>query len=147
MDVSTIPAAIAGLKRAGDVIAAVARGDLAVANAELKLKMADLLEALADARIALLESERALEEKDQEVARLVEAFQQRGSVGRSGDAMFRRGDHGQLTGEPFCLSCYERDSRLISLVDVPKEHGRACPTCRTVVTRQRSYVPGAGHED
>jgi hypothetical protein len=143
MELTTISAALSGLKRATEMVSALTRGDVTLEKAELKVKLADVLGELAEARTALVEAHEALEANEKEMQRLLGAVRLKDQVVRYGDAYFSKASNGSPTGDPYCTFCFESDGRLLHLTDRDRNHTRVCPGCKHEVDKRRSYLPRA----
>lgn len=101
-------------------------------QADLKLKMAEIVSTLADVKIALVEAGSESKAKDEEIARLKQAFIYSGTTVELHGWQFPATKHGEAYGTPFCPKCIEKDGRFMVLRQVG--HGYAdvaCPLCST----------------
>ncbi len=144
MEMTSITAAIASVKKATDIVAALSRRDVTLEKAELKLRLAEVVGDLAEARLSLVQASEALNDKEEEIQRLAEALRIKDSVIRHGDAYYSIDAGGAPTGEPYCLHCWESAKRLCHLIMDPLRQSpvRICPQCQTRVDGRRSYLPG-----
>ncbi len=126
-----ITAAVQSIATALGIVKDLRAIDRGVDEASFKLKLADLTESLADAKVTLVEAQSALQEKDQEIDRLKQAFEFRGTtVSRHG---FRYEDCGDGTpqGPPFCPRCEAKDGFLILLNQYGGVSELQCPQCKS----------------
>lgn len=129
-DIATIGAALSSIKTATDIAKFLRQSDMSLEKAELKLKLADLLVSLADAKIELVEVQEELQQKDKKIAELTSAFEAKDDLVRRGDAYYVMDEHGEATGTPFCLRCWESDHKQRQLVRSPKDHRTlVCTSC------------------
>jgi len=129
-DIATIAAALSSLKTATDIARFLRESDLSLERAELRLKLADLVGALADTKIELVDLQATLSEKDHRIAELEDAFQSKDMLLRHYDAYYASDEHGNPTGVPFCLSCWENVHKKRQLVnDAQDRHTRVCTAC------------------
>jgi hypothetical protein len=136
----SLVAALSGLKRASEVVAALIRGDVTLEKAELKVKLADVLGELADARTAVIQAREELKDNEREMDRLRDAVRLREEVVRTGDAYFRKDASGSPSGAPFCSYCIEKDGRFFHLTDHAANRTRVCPHCKNAVEMRRSFL-------
>lgn len=96
--------------------------------AEYKLKIADLLCALADAKLALNQAKENELAHANEVARLKESFERKGTLVRARHHQYFSDAEGQPTGYPVCPSCLVSG---VLVETVPKGNFRSsqCPAC------------------
>ena len=129
-DLGTIGAAITSLKAATDIVIFLRDSDISLANAEHKLKLAELTGTLADARTELIDIQASLLAKDEKIAELDRAFQNKDSLIRQHDAYYATSEDGKAVGVPYCLRCWETDHKHRQLVRSPKEHRiQLCTAC------------------
>ncbi len=114
-DLNAVTAALTSLKAAMEFLKALQDGSVSLGKAELKLKLAETIGDLAEAKIELVTIQEALTAKDQQIAGLTEAFEQKDEIKREGDAYYRV-RNGKPTGQPLCLRCWEVDHKQRQLV-------------------------------
>lgn len=114
-DLTTIGAALNGIKVAVDIAKAIRNSDISLEKAEMKFKVAELLEALADAKVSIAEVRDVLEEKDNEIKKLREAFELKEKLIRKGNYYVLEDDP-EGTNNMYCLTCWDYDRKLVSLL-------------------------------
>ncbi len=114
-DLATITAILGNLKLATDIAKAIRDSDISVERAELKLKLAEMIGALADAKIEVTEVQQLLVEKERELAELKDAFQSKDNLVKRYDGYYRVDEHGNPTGEPYCVSCWQTKQKRYNL--------------------------------
>ncbi|MDO8462348.1 MAG: hypothetical protein Q7S98_05765 [Deltaproteobacteria bacterium] len=131
-DISSIAAALSGLKTAIDIAKALKESDSLLEKAELKYKLAEMITSLADAKIAMVESQELIQNKDKEIEKLKEIFKISGKLERYAYVYYSTDDAGKKIGDPFCSYCYESKQDLIHVVQDPsKRRNFVCPACKT----------------
>jgi hypothetical protein len=129
-DLAAVSAIISSLKTATDIAKFLRESDLSLERAELKLKLADLVSSLADAKLQTVEVQEALAGRDQRIKQLEEAFQSKDALKRHGDAYYAVDANGALTGEPYCLRCWDVEHRKARLHYKAKDHFvKVCSVC------------------
>ncbi|ACH39793.1 hypothetical protein Gbem_2789 [Citrifermentans bemidjiense Bem] len=114
-DLTTIGAALSGIKAAVDIAKAIKNSDLSLEKAEMKYKVAELIEALTDAKMSVAEVRDVLQEKDSEIKRLKDALEMNGKVVRKGNYYVIEGDPDGEKNK-YCLTCWDYDKKLVSLI-------------------------------
>lgn len=141
-DLSSISAALGGIKHATDVARALRDTDRAIETSELRLQVADLMNSLADARLAVAEVQEGIEERDAEIARLQQALQRKAEVTRHEYAYYEMNADGHPVGAPYCSYCWERHFLLIHMHTHAMDRRQSeCPNCGTRVPLQRRIEP------
>jgi len=136
-DITTITAAIGGVKTALDIVKTLYDLDVATQQAELRAKLVELREALTDAKGALIDSQELLREKDSEIARLHGALAFKGKLVRHVNAYYETNEEGEPAGIAYCPRCEDVDHRAIPMI---KNGNRTmcCPECKTAIPFQRT---------
>ncbi|KIS38452.1 hypothetical protein [Stenotrophomonas maltophilia] len=147
--IGEVQAAVQALTVGISALRAVQGADKALNEAEWKLKLAEAMTALADAKMALTDVAGVTQGLQDEVRRLQDALTTKGEVVRRGDAYYRKGPKGQAIGDPYCMRCFEKDSRLMSLRKaIHGEMNSACPACNAKFDRRRTvFIAVTGAED
>lgn len=137
MDLTTISAALGGIKTANDIAKAIKDAGLSVEQAEIKLKIAELISALSDAKMGVAEIREQLQQKDEEIAELKTQLKLQDSLNYEAPYYWLK-QEGKVGG-PFCQLCYDKEKKLIRL-----QEGRTgmwtCNSCKSHV-KDSSYSP------
>lgn len=140
-----IRVAIDSLKVGTDIVRGVYAAQNALSEAELKLKMADLIVMLADARVALVSANDKVTESQAENETLRAMLETRAEVVQHLDAMYELNEHGEPTGSPYCIGCYESHFRLRHLTRVMRGMFIAemrCPHCSNSFSSAHAPILG-----
>lgn len=140
MDIATITAAMTGIKLATEIASNIRQGSVELEKAELKLSLAEIIGNLADAKIAIVNIQEELHENEEEIKRLKVALRTRENVTRVGDAYYMTDNNANPYGTPYCLNCWENESKLCSLVEDSMRNDRKCPKCKTQVMMLNSKI-------
>jgi hypothetical protein len=135
-DVATIGLFISSVKNAADIAKAIREAGISLEKAEIKLKMAELIESLAEAKLQAVEIQELIQEKDKRIAELEKALEFKAKLVRSNDAYYESNDNGEPHGDPYCLSCWEREHMAIHLYNHLTGE-KACPNCKRIYQRKR----------
>lgn len=122
------------LGAATDVAKTLLTAETQVEKAKLQLEMADILGALANATVALQEAQKELRHRDEAVAELKAALNDRSALieHESGHRWLDSGD-GVKRGYPICPSCFHA-GRHVQMLQEGGHHTAACPACREKFT-------------
>jgi len=129
-DLTTIIAALAGIKNATDIVVMLRNIDKDFKKAELKLKMSEIADLLFDAKIALNSIQDELVNKDKEIERLKDALVDKDEILPHGDAYYKKDVNDNPIGYPYCSCCWETNSKKVRLVLVTGRGDSVCPNCR-----------------
>lgn len=141
-DITSITAAISGLKAATEVAKFLRDTEQAFKAADLKLRIAELVDGLATAKLSLAEIQDALAERDAEIKRLTGALKLKGEVVRHHDSYYNKTAEGKPTGDPYCSFCFEAKALLVHINQNPKERSQSiCPGCKNIFAWQRRQNP------
>ncbi|OOG61968.1 hypothetical protein B0E45_31675 [Sinorhizobium sp. A49] len=105
--------------------------DKGLDQAEMKAKLADVISNLADVRLALVDARDEMRTRDQEVARLQEAFAFRATLVSVRGFKFEALPDGTPKGMPFCPRCEEKFGRYYRLSRTTYAGPKSCPECKT----------------
>ncbi len=133
MSIAAFATALQALKAGTDIASTIIRSDRALAQAEMKLKLAELVGTLAESTLAVTEAQQAQVSMQAEIDRLRQALETKGTVRKRGDAYFMLNERGDPSGDPYCLRCWEVDSRLIHLTRQLPDF--VCAECQRRVKR------------
>lgn len=141
-DITSITAAIGGLKAATEVAKFLRDTDQAFKAADLKLRIAELVDGLATAKLSLAEIQDVLAERDAEIKRLSAALKVRDEVVRHNDSYYVKAADGKAIGDPYCSFCFEAKAVLVHINQSPKDRLQSvCPNCKNVFNWQRRQNP------
>lgn len=141
-DITSITAAIGGLKAATEVAKFLRDTDQAFKAADLKLRIAELVDGLATAKLSLAEIQDVLAERDAEIKRLTTALRLKDEVVRYQDAYYTKNESGKASGDPYCSFCFEAKAVLVHINQSPKDRSQSvCPNCKNVFNWQRRQNP------
>jgi hypothetical protein len=133
---------IAAAKGAIDIAAALRKAEKNLDAATYKAQLTDLIEKLTDARLALVDAKEALAERDAEVERLKEAFQERASLVKGdGDYSYLLNTKGERSGLPICPKCAALHHRHIQLKQHVQVDAAKCPACDAEFKPVSCYIP------
>jgi hypothetical protein len=138
VDPASVLASITG---AINLVRELRNADKAIDEAQWKLKVADLVGDLADAKTGVVELRDEIEARDNEIARLKEAFAFRGQTVEINNMIYETRD-GHAVGMPFCPRCLTVDARYIKLTSVLMTKGTLspqCPQCKANYPAQKEY--------
>ncbi len=140
-EITLIPAALAGVRHAIDIVRFLRESGTSLENAEQKLKLADLIETLADTRIQLADIQTLLLEKDQKIKELEEAFESKDSLIKHSDAYYETDFPGHAIGEPYCMHCWEVNHKKYHLQHFHKGAlNTVCSVCKNLYQVGRTRV-------
>lgn len=135
-DITSIVAAITGVKDAIEIAKALRAADKSLEQAEYKLKMSQLIDSLLDAREKAQDAKDLLQEKDIKIAELEKMLEFSGKLGRQYDAYYELQD-GVMLGEPYCSHCWEVGHKPVHLIINDRSYP-FCPSCKNVYGRSRA---------
>ncbi|SMO96024.1 hypothetical protein [Fodinibius sediminis] len=142
-DITSISAAVQGIKAATDIAKSLRNVDASLEKAEMKLKIADLTNALADAKISLSEVQELISEKDSKIKELKAKLELDSNLEYEDECYFIKKDKGEDEG-PFCYRCYDADGKLVHLVNVKSYRGcYYCKVCENHFGDPNDEPPGA----
>lgn len=110
-EITTIAAAIAGVKNAYEMAKAINATDKTFERAEFKLEMSKLMEALYDAREKMLEAKELIIEKDETIRKLEAQLAVKQSLVFKNNSYWTETESGQ--DGPFCTQCWDMDGKLV----------------------------------
>jgi hypothetical protein len=113
-----------GLNAAWEIAKALRSAETQIKTAELKLQLADMMVALAEAKANLAEVHEQLADNLSELDRLEEALRNKDQVRKQHDAYYAADAQGNLSGDPYCMRCWEAEHKLHHL-----RMGRGTNTC------------------
>jgi chaperonin cofactor prefoldin len=143
-DLTSITAAITGIRHATEIAKLIREAGPTLAEAEHKLKLAEIIDSLADAKMAIAELKDEAEQKDAELKRLRDALSTKAKFKHNGVFYVADGDPA-----PFCPRCWEVDNRPIHVGPEVWDYKlgyylRVCPQCKSgYKTRDSSDAQGA----
>ncbi|WP_075289890.1 hypothetical protein [Pararhizobium arenae] len=106
--------------------------DRGLDQGEIKAKMADLYSALADAKMAFADAQGEMKAREEEIARLQEAFKFRSTLAEYHGFKYEAFEDGSPRGRPFCPRCEENHGRFYRLTRFGKGMlNMMCPECKT----------------
>ena len=105
-DLTTIGVALSSLKTSMDIAKALKDSTVSLSEAEQKLKVAELISSLADLKTELADVKINLIDKDDEIRKLNEIINEKGSLSFDGKLYWKEGDK-----TPFCPVCKEKDEK------------------------------------
>lgn len=143
-DITSISAAVQGVKAATDIVKSLRNADISLEKAEMKLKIADLTNALADTKIGLSEVQDLISEKNNKIRELEESIELEKNLEYKDECYFIRKEEGEDEG-PFCHRCYDADQKFIHLVNVKHHKGcYFCHECEKHFGKPNDEPPSAG---
>jgi hypothetical protein len=113
MDISSITAALSGIKNATDIAKAIKSIEGQYETAELKLKIVDLIDALSEAKMSIADIKTLLIEKDEEISKLKTVLATKDDLINEHPYYWKESD-GKREG-PYCQKCWEVDQILVHL--------------------------------
>lgn len=141
MPVTSIVAALGGIKTATDIAKLIKDAGLSLESADHKLQIAELVGALADAKIALVEVQDTLREKDEKIESLNQALKTKLSLIRHRDSYYEKDENGEAIGSPYCSLCLEKHNLAVHINQEPNHRNTSvCPSCKSIFAWQRSIV-------
>jgi len=113
MEITSIAAALSGIKNAADIAKIINDSGASLEKAEVKLQLADLISALADAKIEIANIREAISEKDIEISELTKKLKTKENVTWEEPYYFIITDEGK--DGPYCQKCHDSKQLLIRL--------------------------------
>jgi hypothetical protein len=126
-DISSITAALSGIKNATDIVNILRQSSVSLQDAEHRLKLAELVGALADVKMQLADVNQAVLDRDARIAEMKEQLSLKSKVTWE-RPYYWIVEEGKKDG-PFCQHCYDSTQKTIRL----QGHGDGyweCKTCR-----------------
>ncbi len=130
MELTTITAALSGVKHATDIAKIIKNSGASLDTAELKLKFADLIEALADTKIELSNIREILLEKDAQIRGYKEKLEMKDKTIWKDPYYITRNLDGGEDG-PYCQKCYDSNIKLIRLQSRSNNGFWQCQECKS----------------
>lgn len=130
MDITSITAALAGIKNATEIAKAIKDSGSSLEQAEVKLQFADLISSLADAKIEIASIREVISEKESQIIDLNNKLQLKENIIWKKPYYFVE-KNGDKDG-PFCQKCYDSEQKLIRLQG--EEGLWQCHDCKSTVT-------------
>ena len=148
-DIAAFTAILSGIKTATEITKNIRDADQSMQTAELKLKLAELMGALADIKLEAAGVQNEIAARDEKIKSLEEAFSIKGKVSKLRDAYYMHDANGNLTGDPYCMRCWDIDHKLFALHTMAKDRFvKVCGACRSQYDNMRAItigpVSGAG---
>lgn len=138
-DLTTITAALTGLKTATDIARMIGESSATLEDAEFKFKLAELLEALANARAEVAEVKSEMLEKERIITDLRSQLELAKNIVWDSPYYWIK-ENGEQDG-PYCQKCYDSDGKLIRLQSRwGREGAWDCHACSGFFT-DSTYVP------
>jgi len=113
MELTSIAAALSGIKNAADIAKIIKDSGASLEQAEIKLQLADLISALADAKIEIANIREIISEKDVEISSLTQKLDVKDNIKWEKPYYFII-SNGEKDG-PYCQKCYDSKKSLIRL--------------------------------
>jgi hypothetical protein len=126
-DITSIVAALNGIKTATDMANNIRQAGLSLEKAEQKAKMAELVSTLADVKTAMADVRVMLVEKDEKIRELESKLRLKADVRFQKFAYWTTGD---TKDGPFCQQCLDSTDKLIRLTDLGDGYWH-CKTCKS----------------
>lgn len=137
-DITSIAAALNGIKTATEIITYLRNTETAFKNAELKLKIADLVDVIAETKLSLANIQEIITQKNAEIKRLNDILKVHPELILFGAAYYHKNSEGKPTGDPFCPYCFEVKHNLVHIHQNPIERRQnVCPACKNTFPWQR----------
>ncbi len=105
--------------------------DHALDKAELKSAMVDLHSNLADVKIALSDAQSELHQRDERIAELEAALENKATLKEVDGFMYAVDDQGTPKGLPFCPACLANGGKQVHPADIQRGTF-LCPSCKAV---------------
>ena len=109
-DLTTIGAALSGIKTSMDIAKVIKNSSSSLDEAETKLKIAELISSLADVKIELADVQDVLRTKDEEIRFLKEKFKNQKEMIFKDRVYWINGDD-----VPYCPVCWDKNKSSIHL--------------------------------
>jgi ribosomal protein L37AE/L43A len=130
MDLTSITAALSGIKSATDIARLIKNSGASLEAAEIKFKLAELLDSLSDSKIEIANIKEMVLEKELKIQELTAQIDLRANVIWENPYYFKLSETGEKDG-PFCQKCYDSDKELIRLQS-PNNNGYwQCKACKS----------------
>lgn len=113
MEITSISAALAGIKSATEIAKIIKDSGASLEKAEVKLQLADLISALADAKIEIANIREAISDKETEINALKQKLEIKENI------VWEKPYYFVVTNDnkdgPYCQKCYDSKQLLIRL--------------------------------
>jgi len=113
MEITSISAALAGIKSATEIAKIIKDSGASLEKAEVKLQLADLISALADAKIEIANIREAISENEIEIKALTKKLEIKENI------VWEKPYYFVVSNEnkdgPYCQKCYDSKQLLIRL--------------------------------
>ena len=129
MDLTSITAALTGIKSATDIAKMIKNSGASIEAAEIKFKLAELIDSLADSKIEIANIKELVLEKETEIQKLNAQLKTKENVIWENPYYFRQLSSGQKDG-PFCQRCYDSENKLIRLHSPNNNGFWQCKECK-----------------
>lgn len=113
MEITSITAALSGIKNAADIAKIIKDSGASLEQAEIKLQLADLISALADAKIEISNFREVVSEKEAELTELRKKLEIQDNVEWEEPYYFIIAN--DKKDGPYCQKCYDSQMLLIRL--------------------------------
>lgn len=130
MDITSIPAALAGIKSATEIAKIIKDSGASLEQAEVKLQLADLISALADAKIEIANIREVISEKDMEINKLNDKLEIHENIVWKKPYYFITSNDTQ--DGPYCQKCYDSKKLLMRLQG--EDGWWQCHECKSTYT-------------
>jgi len=141
MEISSITAALSGIKNAIDIAKLIGNSGVTLEAAEVRLKLADLIETLADAKIEIANVKEIVAAKEEKIKVLEEQLSMQEKVVWEEPYYFLQSDEEEKEG-PYCQKCYDSEKKLIRLQSPNRNGYWQCHACKSGYT-DKTFGSGA----
>lgn len=133
MDLTTITAALSGIKTATDIARAIKVADSSIETAELKFQIASLVEALADTKMNVVDIRALLDEKEMEISQL----KKRNNMVFDGLVYWEENEGSTKKEGPYCPKCHDSDSKFVRVHVENDGTAYRCYTCNNYFSHNK----------